>query len=180
MSILLLSLPLTLLVVAAVGLLAVADVAFPKSTVSVGRRGTAARWFAAARTNSLELACPETPFIPRVTRMEAETIASTIRRRGAEAVAEVVARVEENSGGCPLRDAQGWCACAMSRPLECVGRCFIGADSPEWVEGIGTALSATLRRHLSANQLDAELLPLPEALRVELGGAASRPVTSRS
>lgn len=174
----LLSLPLSLLVVAVLALLAFEDVAFhrmslatPGMRLSDGDRKVAAEMVAMVGTLAGEglsderaFVCPETPFIPLVTEPEARAIAADTVSAGPAAVRRVLDRSHHANGVCPMRLNGGLCACATVRPLDCIGRCIAGADSPEWATGLGHSLSAAFRQHLETHHANAATRRLDEAL----------------
>jgi hypothetical protein len=108
--------------------------------------------------------CPESPFVPQVTEIEAKVIAGEIRLRGNAEVNRVIERSRSRSEVCPMRQQNGWCACSAARPLDCVGRCFAGADSPEWVSGLGETVASAFHQHLQSHHASASTQRLDDAL----------------
>ncbi len=180
-GIILLSLPLSLLIFALLALFAVLEVTWrtPSFAGKAGLRSSpppAAALLAIdmLRTTSYltgeifsgetRLKCPETPYIPQVTELETQAIADEISRNGVSEVRRVLQRSRTHDGICPMRLTNGLCACAVVRPLDCLGRCFAGADSPEWANGLGHSVSTVFRQHLERHHANATIRRLDDAL----------------
>lgn len=183
-ALVLLSLPLSLLAFGAVVTWAVLESAWQAvspSGLTMERSGSrrASAWLteASAAIDRLagerpdsHLTCPASPFIPKVTDVEAQVIAVELKRRGDAEVQRVVEKSRVADGVCPMRLADGLCACATIRPLECLGRCLAGADSPEWAAGLGPSLSTAFRQHLKNHHADSIARGLNEAMLTAFAG----------
>lgn len=180
-ALILLSLPLSLLIVVSLVSLAILDVALrgPWFAENVGPRcsgplvaglaavdllKTAACLTGEVARGEARLSCPDTHFVPQVTDIEARAIAGEIRRNGAGEVHRVLQQSRSRAGHCPMHLTDGLCACAVVRPLDCLGRCFAGADSPEWAKGLGRSFSVAFRDHLESHQTNASTQRLDDAL----------------
>jgi len=173
-SFVLLMLPLSVLFVGLVGALMFVDVAYGGSRrLSLAEVRLAQEAMGAARGIG-QPALPQ-PFavetcrgpraVPRVTRPEANAIAAELRSQGPAVVERVLGRAHDPKHECPLLTETGLCACSWARPLSCLGKCVAGFDSGAvWTDGLGDALSATLRNHLRARHLDDQTYDLSEAL----------------
>lgn len=181
-ALILLSLPLSLLIVGFLAIIAFLDVIRkPPSYAEIAGVRNSTRTFETVPMIELaraagvltgefsradtELTCPKTPFVPQVTEPEARAIAVEIARKGHGEVRRVLERSHAHDGICPMRLQNGLCACSVVRPLDCLGRCFAGADSPEWAKGLGQTVSTAFRRHLenhhanpTARRLDVALV----------------------
>ncbi len=118
------------------------------------------------------LTCSETGFVPQVTRVEASAIAHEIRRQGADEIHRVLQQSRLREERCPMRLEDGQCACTCVRPLDCLGRCVIASDAPEWANGLGVSISTAFRQHLKRHQADATTQRLDDALLDALGETA--------
>jgi hypothetical protein len=180
MGLIILMLPLSILVLAAVALIAVSDVAFrDPPTVPAGRSrvglpgslvGSVPAGFVLTLTqlttgtnNRCKTAGCES-HVPEVTGPEAQAIADEVRQQGAVETERVLERSRQHRGACPMLNAAGLCACSITRPLSCIGRCTVGGDSPEWASGVGDAMSAAFRRHLESQHVNSETQRLDDAL----------------
>lgn len=192
----LLSLPLSLLAVGMLVVVAFADGAFrslsfagqaerfcsPRPSQKFPMRElmtTAGRLIDENSLDAAQLVCPETPFIPQVTEPEAKAIASEVKHRGPVEVNRVLEQSRAANGFCPMRLKSGLCACATIRPLDCISRCLAGADSPEWVAGLGDSLSTAFRHHLETHHADGATRGLDQALLATLDSPPPSPAFSR-
>ena len=110
------------------------------------------------------LTCCCDSFVPLVTTPEAQAIADELRGRSDGELQLVKNRSLSHGPACPMKTDAGYCACAVARPLACIGRCTVGGDSPEWVAGLGATVSDAFRHHLEAKHVDATTRRLDEAL----------------
>lgn len=165
-------LPISVLAVFALIAVAFADVAFGQvaaDPVGAWPASDPLRDFAGTLQNLMgtgaaPVACGCDSFVPSVTEPEARSIVAELRQRGSVDLPLVMERSKHPDGGCPMLMASGVCACAMTRPLACIGRCVVGGDSPEWATGLGDSLSTAFRRHLESQHVNAESRRLDEAL----------------
>ena len=165
-------LPISVLAVFALVAVAFADVAFSQVTTGRGGNGLASdplQSFAGTLQNlvgagTVPVACGCDSFVPSVTEPEARSIVADLRKRGSVELPVVMERSRHPDGGCPMLMASGVCACSMTRPLACIGRCVVGGDSPEWATGLGDSLSTAFRQHLESQHVNAESRRLDEAL----------------
>jgi hypothetical protein len=118
--------------------------------------------------------------VPRVTMPEALSIVEELRQRGAKELTAVRDRARRNLAApaeaetvaalahCPLRTIAGTCACALSRPLACSGRCLAGCDQPVgdagWGGTLGEGLLEGMQAELRSAGLDADRYELNEVL----------------
>jgi hypothetical protein len=119
--------------------------------------------------------------VPRVTMPEALSIVEELRQRGVVELIAVRQRARRNlaapvidAGGatshvhCPLRTTDGMCACALSRPLACSGRCLAGCDQPAgdagWGRTLGEGVQEGMQAELRNAGLDADRYELNEVL----------------
>jgi hypothetical protein len=107
--------------------------------------------------------------IPLVTEPEAAAIAAEIRSRFDGESNRVLTRAMSRGGGCPMLTADGLCACESARPLVCLGRGVLGADSPESAAGLSRAISEAVCVEMQSHHRDIHARPLDEAL-LELVG----------
>lgn len=180
-ALILLSLPLSLVILASLASVAVLDVALraTSGTVKTGAQGdsplaaplpaiemlrTASYLTGEIPIRETRFTCSEAGFVPEVTEIEARAIAGEISRRGIEEVERIVRRSQSHNGLCPMRLTDGQCACSLVRPLDCLGRCVAGGDSPEWAGGLGHSVSAAFRQHLHRHHADATTHRLDDAL----------------
>ena len=103
-------------------------------------------------------------FIPVVTDVEAIAIADELRQRRDGEMQRVMERSRNHGCSCPMLTQTGMCACSIARPLSCIGRCTLGGDSPEWVQGLGSSVSQAFRHHLESRQVNADVRRLDDAL----------------
>ena len=164
-------LPISVLMVALVMGMAFADVAF--RPVAAGKVGTSATEPLQELAGTLQrlsgvavapAACQCESFVPSVTEPEARAIVAELRQRGSAELPGVIERSRHPGAACPMLSASGICACAMTRPLACIGRCVVGGDSPEWARGLGDSLSFAFRQHLESQHVNADSRRLDEAL----------------
>lgn len=185
-GILLLSLPLTLLMVGIVLVWAFVDAAWqvaPAHQMALPFRRKPVDALLAETAAAIErlsgespeawLTCPETPYVPRVTEAEAAAIAADIQNRGRVEVRRVLEIANSHQECCPMRLADGLCACATIRPLECLGRCRAGTDAPAWDAEFSQSVSTAFQQHLRHQHQDAGTRRLDEAM-VEL--LSARPI----
>ena len=111
-----------------------------------------------------QAACTCESFIPSVTEPEAVAIADELERRGNGDLQIVMERARHCDASCPMLTKTGLCACAITRPLACIGRCVVGGDSPEWAAGLGESVSEAFRRHLDSRHVNSSTRRLDEAL----------------
>lgn len=174
-------LPLSIIFVFALAALAFADVAFRQVPVLERSIGAGvplsggrllAREIAAVQRvvttapetdASSAVSCSCESFIPMVTEPEATVIAQELQGRATE-LQQVRARLTCHKGACPMRSDSGVCACAVARPISCIGRCTAGEDAPEWMKGLGDTVFAAFRNHLEDRHLNAHTRRLDEAL----------------
>ena len=119
--------------------------------------------------------------VPRVTMPEALSIVEELRQRGTVELIAVRQRARRNltapvaaAGAetalthCPLRTIAGTCACALSRPLACSGRCLAGCDQPAgdagWGRSLGEGLLEGMQAELRNAGLDGDRYELNEVL----------------
>lgn len=112
--------------------------------------------------------------VPRVTMPEALSIVEELRQRGPAEFDAVRARARMNLAAqsarpqCPLRTVAGTCACALSRPLACSGRCLTGCDQPPadagWGRTLGEGLMTGMQDELRSAGLDDNRYELNEVL----------------
>ena len=119
--------------------------------------------------------------VPRVTMPEALSIVEELRQRGTVELIAVRQRARRNltapvaaAGAetalahCPLRTIAGTCACALSRPLACSGRCLAGCDQPAgdagWGRTLGEGLLEGMQAELRNVGLDGDRYELNEVL----------------
>ena len=118
--------------------------------------------------------------VPRVTMPEALSIVDELRQRGTVELLAVRQRARRNLAAaaeakavtalahCPLRTIAGTCACALSRPLACSGRCLAGCDQPAgdagWGRTLGEGLLAGMQAELRSTGLDGDRYELNEVL----------------
>jgi hypothetical protein len=104
--------------------------------------------------------------VPRVTMPEALSIVEELRQRGTVELLAVRQRARRNLAAeeavtalahCPLRTIAGTCACALSRPLACSGRCLAGCDQPPGDAGWGRTLGEGLLEGMQAELRNAGL-----------------------
>lgn len=191
-AIVLLSLPLSLLAFSVVATWAVMDAAWRGTSpaeVTIPRRRVRAQLpvemaktigqvIGAAPVIESQVTCSDSAFIPQVTELEARAIVEDLRRQGPDAVEQVLERSRASDGICPMRNADGFCACSAIRPLECLGRCLAGGDSPEWAAGLGQSMSAAFRQHLKDHHEDSATRRLNEAMLSVLASPRSTPVST--
>ena len=103
-------------------------------------------------------------FVPTVTDVEANAIAQELRQRRDGEVQRVMERSRNHGCSCPMLTQTGMCACSIARPLACIGRCTLGGDSPEWVQGLGSSVSEAFRHHLESRHVNADIHRLDDAL----------------
>lgn len=177
-GLILLSLPLSIMLVALVVLMAIIDVARrpPKIVQRASAYDASAAWpinelleTTARLTGEIAIGqggcrCPDTPFIPRVTDPEARAIALEVRQLGPAEVNRALEQSRAHHQTCPMRREDGLCACSVVRPLDCLGRCFAGADSPEWAQGLGQTVSTAFHRHLESHHSNSATRRLDDAL----------------
>ena len=109
-------------------------------------------------------ACVCETYVPSVTDPEARTIAEELRQRGGDDLTRVLERSRQHGSSCPMLTETGLCACAIARPLSCIGRCVLGGDSPEWVAGLGDTVQDAFRHHLESRRVNSETHRLDDAL----------------
>ena len=112
----------------------------------------------------VSLFCPESQFVPQVTELEAKAIVHEILEKGVEEANRVLERSNAHDGICPMRLQNGCCACSVARPLECIGRCFAEADSREWLQGFGKAVSSAFHQQLESHHLNSKTSKLDHVL----------------
>ncbi|MEI8019841.1 MAG: hypothetical protein WCH39_16675 [Schlesneria sp.] len=180
-SVIFLMLPLSVLFVFGLMALAFADVAFREVRVASGSYGggsgpvrnqspLADIYSSLSRmtddvadlSNHASSACES--FVPAVTNIEANAIAEELRHRRDGELHRVMERSRNHGCSCPMLTQTGMCACSIARPLACIGRCTLGGDSPEWVQGLGSSVSEAFRHHLESRQVNAEIHRLDDAL----------------
>ena len=103
-------------------------------------------------------------FVPSVTDVEASAIARELRQRRDGELQRVMERSRNHGCSCPMLTQTGMCACSIARPLACIGRCTLGGDSPEWVQGLGSSVSEAFRHHLESRHVNADIHRLDDAL----------------
>ncbi len=180
-SVIFLMLPLSVLFVFGLMALAFADVAFREVRVASNATGGEATTFQNQPTfveiasslvrltggvsDSLHLASSDCEsFVPVVTNVEAIAIADELRQRRDGEMQRVMERSRNHGCSCPMLTQTGMCACSIARPLSCIGRCTLGGDSPEWVQGLGSSVSQAFRHHLESRQVNADVRRLDDAL----------------
>lgn len=129
------------------------------------------RWM--RKTQVMDVICPEEPFMPQVTEPEVHAIATELRRQGPTEIRRVLDRSRTTDGICPMRLASGHCACSLIRPLNCLGRCRVGGDSPEWATGLGRTISTAFGQHLENHHERGTTRGLNEALLTVLDSPTS-------
>jgi hypothetical protein len=118
--------------------------------------------------------------VPRVTMPEALSIVEELQQRGTVELLAVRQRARRNLAApagaesvtalahCPLRTIAGTCACALSRPLACSGRCLAGYDQPAgdagWGRTLGEGLLQGMQAELRNAGLDGDRYELNEVL----------------
>lgn len=116
-----------------------------------------------------QVTVPEALAIVKELNGEPDSLRRDILRRVSENVSQTSLknRVTE-SLHCPLAGETGMCACAMSRPLVCRGRCVAGYDAApevdEWSVTLGEGLARGVSETLQGAGLDAGRYDLNEAL----------------
>ncbi len=113
-------------------------------------------------------------FVPSVTNVEANAIAQELRQRRDGELQRVMERSRNHGCSCPMLTQTGMCACSIARPLACIGRCTLGGDSPEWVQGLGSSVSEAFRHHLESRQVNADIHRLDDALVSLIDHAGNR------
>ena len=180
-SIIFLMLPLSVLFIFGLMALAFADVAFREVRVASGSNGgrvspvqkqtplselfsSLSRMTDDVPDSSHQASSACESFVPSVTNIEANAIAQELRQRRDGELQRVMERSRNHGCSCPMLTQTGMCACSIARPLACIGRCTLGGDSPEWVDGLGSSVSVAFRHHLESRKENAEIHRLDDAL----------------
>ena len=190
-SVIFLMLPLSVLFVFGLMALAFADVAFREVRVASSSFGGGASRVQEQSPlseiyTSLSRMTGEVPdiahhdssacesFVPSVTNVEANAIAQELLQRRDGELQRVMERSRNHGCSCPMLTQTGMCACSIARPLACIGRCTLGGDSPEWVQGLGGSVSEAFRHHLESRQVNADIHRLDDALVSLIDHAGNR------
>lgn len=116
-----------------------------------------------------QVTVPEALAIVTELNGEPDSVRRNVHRRVSENVSQALLKNRVAAPmHCPLAGETGMCACSMSRPLVCRGRCVAGYDAApevdEWAVTLGEGLAQGVSERLEAAGLDAGRYDLNMAL----------------